>query len=87
MNYKKFQKMLAARVQELLANKATVVLHRLPRNNGVWKDSLDIRAPGASLVPSIHMDYFYQGCPGGGAGEGRLAQYDREDAPEAGEAQ
>ncbi len=60
MNYKKFQKMLAARVQELLANKATVVLHRLPRNNGVWKDSLDIRAPGASLVPSIHMDYFYQ---------------------------
>ncbi len=60
MNYKKFQKMLAARVQELLGDKATAVLHRLPRNNGVWKDSLDIRAPGVSVVPSIHMDYFYQ---------------------------
>ena len=60
MNYKKFQEVLAARVQGLLEGKATVALHRLPRNNGVWKESLDICEPGASLTPSIHMDYFYQ---------------------------
>lgn len=67
MNYETFLNTVKSALEERLANDSTVIINRVPKNNGVVLDGLCIKPPSASLVPTIYLNDYYtafeQGLP------------------------
>lgn len=59
MNYHTFQREICAQVQQILGQRAEVVITYVRKNNDVQKKMLTFRGEGTGVAPVIYMDDLY----------------------------
>ncbi|MCI5700350.1 MAG: DUF5688 family protein [Lachnospiraceae bacterium] len=59
MTYEEFKIAMTAEVTNLAGEEVNVLLHRIPKNNGIILDAITVMGNGQNAAPSIYLKDFY----------------------------